>query len=85
MAELCEAFWLLDIIVSCQAEREIGAAGFQSRKLTAEEKPRTGPVVCTGSNGKEIAREELDCTGFPLPEGIEVWKENGVIFLPSEY
>jgi hypothetical protein len=34
---------------------------------------------------KELARQEIHYTDFPLPEGITLYLDGGVLLLPSEY
>jgi hypothetical protein len=83
MAELCNAYWLLHIIVSYQ--NMLGKKGFQVWKLIIEPGYRCGKVICDDGSGKILVERELDDTDFPLPEGITLWKEGDVILLPREH
>jgi hypothetical protein len=85
MAELCGAFWLLDIIASYQRKPKLKKIDFQVWRLTIDTTTGAGMVTCTDGNNKKLAEKELDYTDFPLPEGITLWKEGDVILLPSEH
>ncbi len=93
-AELCEAFWFLDVIASWQIEPEkIPDTDFQVWKIKM-----TGPQECdiTCGDGNDTTRtmQAVGYTDFPLPEGFALWAiptegENGhrviVIMHPREY
>jgi hypothetical protein len=85
MAKLCGAFWLLDIIVASQIKKRVRKVSFQVWKLIIDPKTKSAMVICTDGNGKELEKRELDYTNFPLDEGIELWMEDDVIYLPSEH
>lgn len=82
LAREAGAFWLIDIIVSTQDERNVKDEKFQAWKLTvANEK---GQVVCEDGNKNILYVQRIDYTDFPLPE-ITLWCMNKTILLPSEY
>jgi hypothetical protein len=85
MAQLCHAFWLLDIIISHQRIEKVQRKGFQVWKLILCQDSEGGKVICTDGNDNFLAEQELDYTDFPLLEGITLWKEGDVILLPSEH
>ncbi len=66
-----EAFWLVDAIASHRL-RDV----FQAWKLTTNLETHVANLVCTDGNGKELARQNIELTNFPLPE-IEFFVELG--------
>ena len=82
VANSCGAFWLLDIVASCQLIAAVRREVMQAYTLTVQD--NEGLVVVTDGNKKEIYRQEIPYTDFPLDE-IILWVRDGVVFLPSEY
>jgi hypothetical protein len=86
MAQTCDAFWLLDIILSYQVYKKIRLEPFQVWKLTLDGADKTSAfVVCTDGNDRQLVKQYIDYTDFPLPEGMVLWKEGNVILLPREH
>ena len=87
MAEMCEAFWLITAVFSWQCEVKVRHEQFQVWILRFKDKERGDDVllICEDGNNKELARQEIDYTDFPLPEGIKLYLDGGVLMLPSEY
>jgi hypothetical protein len=87
MAEMCDAFWLIDAVFSWQCEGKLKDEGFQVWKLIFqdEEKGDDAILICEDGNGRELVRQKIDLTDFPLPEGIVLYLDGGVLMLPSEY
>lgn len=83
VAEAGGAYWLLDAIVSHQCEAHVRREPFQVWKLEVSE-DRTAVLRCEDGDGALVAIQAIAFTDFPLPE-IELWLQNNVIFLPSEY
>jgi hypothetical protein len=42
-------------------------------------------LICEDGNNKELARQNIEYTDFPLPEGITLYLDGGVLMLTSEY
>jgi hypothetical protein len=82
VAKSCGAFWLLDIIVSCQQIAKVRNEEFQVFKLTVND--GQGVVTVEDGNDNEVYRQEIPYTDFPLDE-ITLWVTGGVVLLPSEY
>lgn len=80
LADKAGAYWLLDIIVSYQ--HQLRNEGFQDWVLTV--KDGKGIVTCTDGNSKQLVKQQIDFTDFPL-DGISLYCMDGVILLPSEY
>ena len=87
MAEMCEAYWLIIAVFSWQLNEKVKGELFQVWELRYNDKMESGDalLICEDGNGKELTRQEIDYTNFPLPEGIKLYLVNGVLLLPSEY
>ena len=87
MAQMCEAYWLITDILALQSKKELKGEGFQVWKLILSNQDiDVGAVlVCEDGNDRELVREEIHFTDFPLPEGIKLYLDSGVLMLPSEY
>ena len=101
MAELCGAFWLLDVIAShVGTKRRLRAERFQLwvLRFLPEGAKNKASVTCatdSGPGGNVLAQQLIPHTDFPLPEGIELYCEYGaespdgkplwIVSLPSEH
>jgi hypothetical protein len=87
MIELCDAFWLVTAILSWQCEKKVSKEVFQvwTLRLSDKENSDAAVLICDDGNNKELARQEIEFTDFPLSEGIKLYFDNGVLLLPSEY
>jgi hypothetical protein len=87
MAEICEAYWLITAIFSWQVEKKVSKEPFQVWILRFNDKAKGDDAVllCEDGNHHEVARQEIEYTDFPLPEGIKLYLDGGVLLLPSEY
>ncbi|MDE2026905.1 MAG: hypothetical protein KGJ11_00010 [Candidatus Omnitrophica bacterium] len=80
VAEAAEAYWLIDLIASYQPLD----VNFQVWKLHKEGDFYS--VECVDGDDVPVIKQDLDFTDFPediMP--FEVYVQNGVLFLPSEY
>ena len=84
MIDMCEAYWLVNYIASYQVEAKIRKEEFQVWKLERHQDD-TAILTCDNGNGRILVTEEISYTDFPLPEGIRLYLDNGVLLLPSEY
>jgi hypothetical protein len=80
VAESCQSFWLLDLVGSVQYL--LKDEPFQVIKLTV--KDDQGMVVIEDGNDRQVYKQEIEFTDFPL-DSIELWLVEGVLMLPSEY
>ena len=87
MAEMCEAFWLITAVFSWQSEDKVTNEPFQVwiLRFIDKEKGDNALLTCEDGNKREVARQEIEFTDFPLPEGIKLFLDGGVLMLPSEY
>ena len=82
MAEHGGAYWLIDAIFSWQTAPKVKAEPFQSWTLTVKEDHAV--LTATDGNDRQIARQDIEFTDFPLPE-ITLYFTDHVLLLPSEY
>jgi hypothetical protein len=87
MTEICGAFWLITAVFSWQGEDEVKNEPFQVWILRFVEKAKgdNALLVCEDGNHRELLRQEIEFTDFPLPEGITLYLDGGVLMLTSEY
>ena len=85
MAELCQAFWLFDAILSHQLSDHVRREEFQSWRLSPCKASRGALLLADDGNEHLLTAQHIPYTDFPLPEGIRLYVRDGVIFLPSEY
>ena len=87
MAEMCGAYWLIIAIFSWQVHEKVKDEPFQVWKLRFKDNVQSGDalLICEDGNNKELARQEIEYTDFPLEEGITLYLSTGVLMLPSEY
>jgi hypothetical protein len=65
LAEKAKAFWLMDAIASHQMNKRVAAEEFQFWKLDVNER-REEVLTCTDGNEKQLVRQEIPATDFPL-------------------
>ena len=88
MVQLCEAHWLISAIFSWQVNSKLKKEPFQVWILRINDKTKgdeDAVLICEDGNNNELARQEISYTDFPLPEGIKLFLDDGVLMLPSEY
>lgn len=83
MAQLCKAFWLLDIPFSYQLESHVRNVQGQIWKLEVNKDDDSGVVTMVDYYGKEKVRQEIPFTDFPLTE-ITMYLIGNTLCLPSE-
>jgi hypothetical protein len=82
MAELCNAFWLIDAIASHQPNPKVRSEEFQVWFLKS-----LGDhwlLTCEDGNGHSVVQQVITYSDFPLQE-IEIWVEDGVVLMPKEH
>ncbi len=98
MIEVCEASWLLDIILSyqykCRFDESLRDRQFWT--LTVNQEEKTAVIKCERDTNDVYITQKIEFTDFPLPE-MRVWLSGGscmiegelkkvlVAMLPSEY
>jgi hypothetical protein len=85
MAELCNAVWLLLSVFLFQTEETVQHEEFQVWKLRPHDTGYGATLRCEDGNGNSVFSKEFEQTSFPLPNGIDLFFSNGVLYLPSEH
>ena len=83
MAESCGAYWLIDLVVSYQGNREINLQRFQVWELKREMEDAF-LVAATDGNNNQIASQKIPFSDFPY-DTVTLWLVDGCIMLPTEY
>ena len=86
MAELCKAFWLMDVVASWQTAKRVVCEHFQTWEITARDSK--AEVKATDGNDKTIALQKIEYTDFPMRHAKLYLVNDGryrVLMLPSEY
>lgn len=87
LADRAGAYWLMDVVASWQTAKKVACEHFQSWNLNVKEDNKA-TVVADDGNGKEIARQKIPFTDFPLRSQRLYLVNDGkyrVLMLPSEY
>lgn len=73
--------------ISVQSPKKLKKEAFQvwTLKFQDEDKDHGALLIGEDGNDRELARQEIEFTDFPLQEGLKLFLENGVLMLPSEY
>lgn len=83
LAELCSAYWLLDVIASYGRHPKLVGEEFLVWKLAVHAN-RTATVTADDGNEHVLLRQHIHHTDFPLAE-ISLYLTDGVLLLPGEY
>ena len=89
LAEKARAYWLMDAIASHQINKQVAAEEFQFWTLTLNDK-QAAVLTCTDGNNKELVRQEISYTDFPLNSislyaALDECLGGLVVMLTSEY
>ena len=89
LAEKAKAYWLMDAIASHQTNQQVVAEEFQFWMLTVNDK-QAAVLTCTDGNNKELVRQEISYTDFPLNSislyaALDECLGGLVVMLTSEY
>ena len=83
LAEQAEAYWLIDLIASWMNHENLKNEDFIVWTLTVNA-DRSARAVADDGNGRELIRQEIPLTDFPLDK-IDLYLTNNTLLLPSEY
>jgi hypothetical protein len=83
MAKICNAYWLIDLVASHQITPSVRAEEFQVWTLTVAA-DHTAVASADDGNGREVARQDIEFTDFPLDQ-IKLYLAEGTLLLPGEY
>lgn len=83
LAQQAGAYWLIDLVASWTIDGAMRDEEFVVWNLTVNA-VRTAVAVADDGNGRELARQDIEYTDFPLDE-IKLYLIDGTLLLPSEY
>ncbi|MCU7550419.1 hypothetical protein OCK74_14960 [Chitinophagaceae bacterium LB-8] len=83
LADICSAYWLLELIISYQCKRRIKAEGFQVWELKRINEDRF-IVTATDGNHHRLVYHYLPQCDFTY-DLATIWLIRGVLVLPVEY
>ena len=86
MAELCKAYWLIDVVMSYQTMKFRRQHPFQVWIIKQDGDGAI--VIAEDGDNKKIKQQKIPFTTFPFDEFTEPFKMffcNDVLHLPSEY
>lgn len=86
IAELCKAFWLMDVVASWQTAKRVACEPFQTWEISVQDSK--AEVKATDGNSKMLAEQKIEYTDFPMRSAKMYLVNDGryrVLMLPSEY
>jgi hypothetical protein len=83
LAENCQAFWLIDLILSHQCYAKVKAESFQVWDLKRV-KDDAFSILCTDGNHNKVTSQEIPFSDFPY-DLATIWLVDGCLMLPCEY
>ena len=83
MAESCDAYWLIDLVISHQLTNAVKLQPFQVWKLQRL-KDDAFKIVASDGNEKQIASQQIPFSDFRY-DMATLWLVNGCLMLPNEY
>ena len=80
MADMCEAYWLIDLALSYAPEIKDNFAKWTFKPVS------DGEFTAIATDGEEeLFRQEKIISDFPLKEGVSMFFIDDTLLLPSEY
>jgi len=83
MAETCQAYWLIDLIISHQCKKDVNLERFQVWELKREHADQFF-IKATDGNHNLVASQKIPFSDFPY-DVATIWLVDGCLMLPSEY
>jgi hypothetical protein len=83
LAEKASAYWLIDLVASWCRHPSLRDQDFVFWKL-AVNPDRSATAIADDGNGRELVRQEIPWTDFPLDE-VGLYLTDNTLLLPSEY
>jgi hypothetical protein len=83
LAEDCQAWWLIDLIISHQCKREINLERFQVWNLTRLQGNQF-KIVASDGNEIRLIIQQIPSSDFPYDQAT-IWLVDGCLMLPCEY
>jgi hypothetical protein len=83
LAETCQAYWLIDLIISHQCKQAVNLERFQVWELKRVNADRFF-VQSTDGNKNPVTSQKIPYSDFPY-DIATLWLVDGCLMLPSEY
>lgn len=83
LAEECQAYWLIDLIISHQSKRQVNLERFQVWELKREKADQFF-IKATDGNDNPVASQKIPFSDFPY-DVATIWLVDGCLMLPCEY
>ncbi len=83
LAETCEAYWLIDLIISHQCHEEINLERFQVWDLKRVQ-DNVFTILATDGDHNKVTSQEIPFSDFPY-DLATIWLVDGCLMLPGEY
>lgn len=83
LAEGCQAYWLIDLILSHQCESHVKQQPFQVWDLKRLQEDKFN-IVCTDGNYNRITSQDIPYSDFTY-DLATIWLVDGCLMLPGEY
>ena len=83
LAEKANAYWLIDLVASWCSHPSLRNEEFVVWKLIVKA-DHTATAIADDGNGRELARQDISLTDFPLDE-VSLYLTDNTLLLPSEY
>ena len=84
LADMCGAYWLLDAIASYQSKCRRDPMLVDQQFWFLKKTDSGWILICERDQDDVAFSQKIEYSDFPLDE-VQVWVQNGVILLPSEY
>ncbi len=83
LADKCQCYWLIDVVVSHQANPNVARQPFQVWKLKRIHNNRF-MVICEDGNDNQVTSQLIPFSDFPY-DLATLWLSEGCLMLPAEY
>ena len=83
LAEGCQAYWLIDLIISHQCKKDVNLERFQVWELRRVEADKFF-IKASDGNHNLVASQKIPFSDF-LYDLATIWLVDGCLMLPSEY
>ncbi len=83
LAEGCQAYWLIDLILSHQCNQSVKIESFQVWDLKRLQ-DNVFTILATDGNDNKVTSQKIPFSDFPY-DLATLWLVDGCLMLPSEY
>lgn len=83
LAETCQAYWLIDLIISHQCKQAVNLERFQVWELQRVKNDQFS-IKATDGNNNHVASQKISFSDFRY-DIATIWLVDGCLMLPNEY